>query len=74
MMTIAFIGYCLFLLVYTLMGSAVIYHLRAYSLPTWSLGRISIVGFVVLSAVLITFATYFFFRIPWESLDVIFYR
>lgn len=64
----ALLCYLLFLGIYGFFGISAIYHLRQYSLPGWSGGRISIAIFILLSLFLIGLSLFAFFRIPWDAL------
>ncbi|MBI2096948.1 MAG: hypothetical protein HYT40_02225 [Candidatus Sungbacteria bacterium] len=63
--TIAAIGFSGFVLFYALFASAIIYHLRAYVLPGWTAGRISIIIFLILSLILLYLALFYFLKTPW---------
>ncbi len=64
--TIAALGFSGFILFYALFASAIVYHLRAYVLPGWTAGRISIIIFIAVSLILFALALFYFFRIPWD--------
>ena len=64
---IALIGFSGFIIFYVLFASAIIYHLRAYVLPGWTAGRISIMIFIAVSLVLVAMALFYFIKIPWEA-------
>ncbi|OHA01644.1 MAG: hypothetical protein A3C11_03390 [Candidatus Sungbacteria bacterium RIFCSPHIGHO2_02_FULL_49_12] len=60
----AFLGFIIFYIVF---ASAVVYHLNAFSLPTWTGRRISLIIFTLLSLILAGIATTYFFQVPWDS-------
>lgn len=64
---IALLGFLAFIIFYMVIASAIIYHLNAFSLPSWTGRRISLVIFILLSLVLIGIALLYFFKIPWDS-------
>ena len=67
MIAVVSLVFIAFTLVYFFFAGAIIYHLSAYTLPGWTMGRVSIILFVVLSIVLYALAIYFFLQIPWNT-------
>jgi hypothetical protein len=57
-------GFALFSLLYLIIASAIIYHLRAYSIPGHIAPHISIFIFTALSVALWLFALFFLFKLP----------
>lgn len=64
----AWIGFVVFAVLYASFSAAIIYHLRAYTLPGWNAGRVSITVFLLFSILLFLLAVYFFFQIPWDRI------
>lgn len=61
------LGFGVFTLIYVFFAAAIVYHLRAYSLPGWSVGRIGVILFILISLVLFAFAAAAFLRVPWDA-------
>lgn len=57
----------LFTVVYLFLAGAIIFHLKAYTLPGWSGGRIGILVFVLTSLALFLMLIASFLRAPWGS-------
>ena len=51
MMLIIGICFLAFLVIYAIAGSAIIYHLNAFSLPEWKMRHVAIVIFIILAIV-----------------------
>lgn len=66
---LALSGFFLFTLVFCLVSGAIIYHINAYTLPGWTLGRTAITVFVITSAILLASAGYSFLHVPWNSFE-----
>lgn len=64
MFTIVAVIFVLFTVLYGLFASALIYHLRQYTLPGYPLPRIVMTAFLFLSGLFWLFALYFLFKIP----------
>lgn len=64
---IASVFLILFTLGYLFFSGAIIFHLRAYTLPGWSGGRIGVLVFTVLSIVLFGLLIYSFLTAPWSA-------
>ncbi|MBI2054707.1 MAG: hypothetical protein HYT39_01255 [Candidatus Sungbacteria bacterium] len=65
--SLALLGFGIFVLIYAFFASAIVYHLRAYTLPGWSMGRIGIIIFILLSLILLALAISAFRQVPWDS-------
>lgn len=60
--TLLSLGFLIFILVYLFFAGAIIYHLRAYTLPGWTMGKIGVVVFILFSILLFVFASYAFLQ------------
>lgn len=67
--TLALIGFFLFTMIFFLVAGAIIYHINAYTLPGWTMGRTSIIVFCILAAILFLSAAYSFYQVPWEEFE-----
>lgn len=67
MFPIALILYFLFLLCYTALTAALIYHVKKYTVPEDQLHTF-IAPFVVCSLILVVISFYFFLQVPWNIL------
>lgn len=67
---LALFGFFLFTLIFCLIAGSIIYHLNAYTLPGWTLGRTSIIVFLLLAALLFLSAGYAFFQVPWNTIGL----
>lgn len=66
MLGLALLGFGIFTLIYVFFAAAIVYHLRVYTLPGWSLGRIGIMVFIGASILLFASAAYAFLQVPWD--------
>lgn len=64
---LALFGFFLFTLIFCLVSGSIIYHINAYTLPGWTVGRTVIIVFLALSLLLFIFAGYSFSQIPWND-------
>ena len=69
MITILASGFLiLFTIGYLFFAGAIIFHLRAYTLPGWSGGKVGVFVFTLLSILLFGLLLYSFLTAPWQSL------
>ncbi len=62
-MIILLSGFMLFILADALLSAAVIYHLRQFTMPGWTLGRTVIGLYLILAAIFLATAAYYVFQI-----------
>ena len=63
--------FILFLLADALLSAAVIYHLRQFTMPGWSLGRMVITLYLILAGILLGAAGYYFLQINPDDVAVL---
>ena len=61
-------GFALFILADALLSAAVIYHLRQFTLPGWTLGRTVIALYLIFAGIFLATAAYYVFQINPDDL------
>lgn len=61
-------GFSLFVFVDALLSAAVIYHLRQFTMPGWTLGRTIIALYLIFAGIFLATAVYYVFQIKPDDL------
>lgn len=67
-MTILLTGFILFVLLDAILSAAVIYHLRQYTMPGWTIARAAIALYLILATIFLGIAIYQFRKIDPDDL------
>lgn len=67
MFTLAFMFYMFFILCYTALAVALVFHVRTYAFPEDPTHSF-VTPFIAISLILISISAYLFSRVPWDSI------